>query len=452
MAPLHPAREETTPGADRWTPLVFGVVWVVVTAALQWSVVRFELPILLALTVAAVALGVGVVRDRVPPLGPAVSVGLLLASVVVLWVVPLFTYLRGGWYAAALAAVSATGLLCALLLGWPSSRLRGVAAGAAAVGTAAVGHAVLAAVAVLGDRAPRIDVWVVLQDAADALGRGANFYELTFPTSPGIHHFAYLPWTVVLLAPGRWLGGDVRWALAAWMLVLLTGIALLALGAHRDRREAWRLAGSVAALVVVIPGALTLVDQAWTEPLLAALLVLWAVLLQRGHPWWAVLPLALACASKQHVVLVVPLLLLWRPFGWRRVIATAGLSIALVVPWLVADAGRFVDDTVVRMVTFDAVRFANTWYLFFLNEFGVRLPFWLTGAVVAAAVGLSAWGVHRSRPGLGEVLRWMALVLLVANLVNKQSFYNQFWLSAVLVLVSLVIPARGRRAGPAIDG
>ena len=41
-----------------------------------------------------------------------------------------------------------------------------------------------------------------------------------------------------------------------------------------------------------------------------------------------------------------------------------------------------------------------------------------------------------------ELLRWAALLLLVANLVNKQAFYNQFWLSLALVAVSLVIPLR----------
>ncbi len=39
------------------------------------------------------------------------------------------------------------------------------------------------------------------------------------------------------------------------------------------------------------------------------------------------------------------------------------------------------------------------------------------------------------------MLRWLALVLAVANLVNKQAFYNQFWLVGALVLASLVVPS-----------
>ena len=39
-----------------------------------------------------------------------------------------------------------------------------------------------------------------------------------------------------------------------------------------------------------------------------------------------------------------------------------------------------------------------------------------------------SWRVRRDDPDVAVWLRWAALVLLVANLVNKQAFYNQYWL------------------------
>jgi hypothetical protein len=43
-------------------------------------------------------------------------------------------------------------------------------------------------------------------------------------------------------------------------------------------------------------------------------------------------------------------------------------------------------------------------------------------------------------------------VLLVANLVNKQAFYNQYWLVAALVLTSWAVDAdRSAPAAPASD-
>ena len=49
--------------------------------------------------------------------------------------------------------------------------------------------------------------------------------------------------------------------------------------------------------------------------------------------------------------------------------------------------------------------------------------------------------MRRRQPALAELLRWLALVLLVANLVNKQAFYNQFWLVGALVAASMATRA-----------
>ncbi len=58
------------------------------------------------------------------------------------------------------------------------------------------------------------------------------------------------------------------------------------------------------------------------------------------------------------------------------------------------------------------------------------------------------WVVHRRRPGSAELLRWCALVLLVANLVNKQAFYNQYWLVVALVVTSWALPQDDARPEP----
>jgi hypothetical protein len=113
----------------------------------------------------------------------------------------------------------------------------------------------------------------------------------------------------------------------------------------------------------------------------------------------------------------------------------------LVAPWVVASPSDFLHDTVTLLVTFHPIVFANTLYLLALNTFGVTLPFAVTGAVVLGTLGGCCWAVWRRQPGLGELLRWLALVLLVANLVNKQAFYNQFWLVGALVVLSLAVEA-----------
>lgn len=427
----------------------FPVAWLVFFTALQWSVVRYRIPIVAALTAATLALAIWQwMRWRVT-LGRSAVVVMLAGSALATLAVPLFSYLAPTGLAVATTVLVVVPLACAILLCASTVRAH-LVAGVVAV----AGFTACAAIAIISSPRPRIDVWVTLQQAADGLGRGENFYAMNWSGSPGIQDaFTYLPWTAVLLAPGRWWFGDVRWALAFWTLVAIAGVWLLARGAaprHTEGRWAWT-AAAVTALLVLAPGTLTQLDQAWTEPLLLAGLVWWAVLVQRGQAWWAVIPLALACASKQHLALLLPVLLLWQPFGWRRSVATGALTGVLIAPWFLASPPDFVHDTISLLVGFHPIRFANTLYLLALNTFGVTLPFAVTGVAVLGTLAAVCWTVWRRQPTLAQVLRWLALVLLVANLVNKQAFYNQFWLVGAVVVVSLALlpPGPARAGAPA---
>ena len=305
-------------------------------------------------------------------------------------------------------------------------------------------HTVLAVVAIVGDQAPRIDVWVVLQQGADALGRGDNLYTQQWTDSPGVQDFfPYLPWMAVLTAPGRWLAGDVRWAVLVWSLVLFAGLWALARRTGRacrcghggararsrdpdpgrpgvDRAGARRPARVVGACScgVATPGGRWC---RWPWPARASST-------SRSSP---------RCSSS----------------GGRSARAApsrrGGLAAVLILPWVVADPAAFLGDTVTTLLTFHPIRFANTWYLYALNEHGVTLPFAVTGAAMVGAVAVTAYAVWRRRPDVAELLRWLALVLAVANLVNKQAFYNQFWLVGALVAASLAVrPQRGSATEP----
>ena len=449
--------------------IAFAVAWLAYFTALQWSVVRFRVAIVAVLTASTLALAIWQWRRSRVTLTPPVVGAVLAGSALATLTVPLFSYLHANGLAVATTLLVAAPLLAAALL-WSGGERPALMA---AVVTA-LAYAAAAATAVVSDPAPKIDVWVTLQQASDALARGESFYEVTWTGSPGIKDaFTYLPWTAVLLAPGRWLAGDVRWALLVWGLVAAVGVWALARGTgttalvrpHSQRRgggtgggtqgaeatavgsphtgpgAAWRGA-AVLALVFFAPGTLTQVDQAWTEPLLLAGVVWWAVLVDRGRAWWAVVPLALACASKQHLALLLPVLLVWRPFGARRAVATGVLTGLLIAPWFLAGPADFVHDTITLLVSFHPIRFANTLYLLALNTFGVTLPFWVTGLVVLGTLAAVVALVWRRQPGLAELLRWLALVLLVANLVNKQAFYNQFWLVGAMVALSLAVQPR----------
>ena len=346
----------------------------------------------------------------------------LVAAGLAIWLVPAFSYVPAPRETVLRFVTGICAVLAAAALA--SSWRRGPHA---AVALAAITYTATAAAVVRLDPAPRIDVWYTLQGAADGLARFENLYEQVLVGPPGrMAAFTYLPWTAVALAPGRWLGGDVRWALVA--VTLATAAVMLVLGGRR--------APLAATLLLLLPGTLTQVEQAWTEPLLLGCLAAAVLAVRRGVAWWAVLPLAVALASKQHVVLVLPVLAAWPRFGVRRTVATALAAGGLVLPWFVADPAAMWHDTVELLVGFHPIRFADTAYIALMNETGVEPPFWLTGAVVLGVLTTASVMVRRRDPGTEVVLRWCALVLFVASFVNKQAFYNQYWLVAGLVLLS----------------
>jgi hypothetical protein len=413
------------------------------------SVVRYRLWIVVVYAALAAALAWYVARPGRPDgagslLDRPTAVLALGAVAVSHLTVRCYTYLQPGDARAvrltlAVTAIVAAGVLLApLLRPLPRLERRGpdVALGLAVAAFVAVSVALVHL-----DPRPRIDVWVTLQQAADAIGRGDNMYAVEWTNSPGVQDaFTYLPFTALLLAPGRWLAGDVRWALVAVTLVAVLAVrALPGRGAPPQQRLA---AAAVGALVLLLPGTPTQVEQGWTEPLLLACLAGWAFGVHRGRPAVAVVCLALGVASKQHLVLLLPLLAAWPGFGPRRTAAAAGLAGVFVLPWFLASPADMWHDTVTVLVNFQPLLFADTLYIAAITEWGWTPPFWLTGAAILVVLVAAAVGVRRPGVDLPAVLRWAALVLFVASLVNKQAFYNQYWLVAAVVLVSWAVPPR----------
>jgi hypothetical protein len=123
------------------------------------------------------------------------------------------------------------------------------------------------------------------------------------------------------------------------------------------------------------------------------------------------------------------------------------LAGVLVSPWLVADPRAMLDDTVALLIRYQPLRFADSLYLAAVNDLGWTPPFWVTGAVVLVTLAVSVVLIRRRNPGIGVFLRWCAVVLLVASLVNKQAFYNQYWLVAALVVLSLATTGQAAASG-----
>src|ERR1019366_4260722 len=199
---------------------------------------------------------------------------------------------------------------------------------------------------------PTIDVLVFQQDASAALVSGHNPYAMTFPNvfgegtplySPALvangrvlFGFPYPPLILFLCLPSYLLTGDVRYAhLAATTLSgLLIGFS--------GRGLLCKLA---AVLFLFSPTVFYVIQQGWTEPFLVLLfsIVLFQCRLGRS-PFLA---LGLLVASKQYVVLAVPLAA-WLLIRQRSLRAWSGLvlrvgavSLAVTLPLALWNFGAF---------------------------------------------------------------------------------------------------------------
>lgn len=327
-----------------------GGAWVAAFAMLQWSVVRFEVPIVLTLTGCAALLGFSLAQrggyaGSVPT---AVVVAVLLSSALVTWRVPLFTYVPAGPRTAILVTIALAAVLTSLLLARPTRRRCVTAYGIAVLTIVAV-----AAQAIIADPTPRIDVWHLLNEGADVLKDGGNIYTATWPQSPGVKDaFTYLPWTLVLLAPGRWFAGDARWMLLIWSLVLLLALALLASG----RPHAWWRAGVAAA---ADPRSSPDPSPRSTKPDRAAARRAPGAVGRARRPRSGLVGGHPACSPARVSSIWSswsPLFLLWSRFGWKRTLATGALSAALIAPFALADLPAFVHDTITLLLGFHPIR------------------------------------------------------------------------------------------------
>jgi hypothetical protein len=334
--------------------------------------------------------------------------------------------LRAGIY----AAIGVSVLAAALLL----PRHRALLAGAA-LGGAALAYTLV----IRGSGRALIDVYAILQGASLGAAHGQNPYDMVFagvPAGQVNDCFNYLPVTFLLPVPSRLLLGDVRYAEAA---ALLAGGAALMWWTLRHARAT--TGPAVAVLFLVVPGALYEAQQAWNESVLAGALVGAAVLLAARKPWWAAACLAVALGTKQHVVLLLPLWALWPGFGRRKAAAAVAGAALAGLPWVAADFGRFKHCVVDFFVDLPARPDSlSLWHL---------LPGPLQSAAVlllAVAAYVIAWRRLPHTPG--GLLIGNALVLAAFDLANKQSFLNQWALTAQLAVAGLALLATDRPAGP----
>jgi len=330
----------------------------------------------------------------------------------------------GGDLVAVQAGAAVTVAVALVSLWWRHDNVAWLAGAGLALATGCL------VIAVVPD--PKIDVWYLLQQSGSGLLSGDDMYRQHWAHSHGLQAvYPYLPMSTVLLAPFRWIAGDVR----AGLLLASVGTSALL------RRYAPAAPVALSLLVLVHPHWAFLVDQSWTEPLLLFLLCTAVVATDRGRPVLAVVALAAALAAKQHVVLLLPLFAWWPAFGWRRTLAAAALAAVAVLPWIVAGPADFWHDAVHANLALGVIPRALCVPSFLLRH-GITVGFWfpLLGLLAAYAACLRA---PRTAAGLAL---GSALVLWTVDATNKQSFFNHYTLPLGLLVLALTAASRQSEA------
>jgi len=297
---------------------------------------------------------------------------------------------------------------------------------------------------ILATPTPPIDVHFLLTDSTRGLVHGLNMYQQSWPGSHGLQdEYPYLPWTSVLLLPAWLLTHEVRVGLLVAIVVAAVTLRRLARRSSIDGRSPRNEAVSRAFLPLLVasyPLFAFQLQQSWSEPLLVALLAVMVLAVERGRMRLAVFTFALALASKQHIVLLLPLAAFWPSFGWRRTVWSSAIGFVLVLPWLIASPKDMWDDAVLLNLHYPVLQRGLDVPSFF-DRHGVVLGFGVTVVVVGLAYAVAFLRLPRNAAGFAA---GSGLVQLALDVFNKQSFFNHYTLVMGLFAIAVVASNRAR--------
>ena len=294
----------------------------------------------------------------------------------------------------------------------------------------------------------RVDVYLFQEDAATALLRGTDPYSIThqnlygpdssFFYGPGVvkdgrvdFGFQYPPLSLLAILPAYALG-DLRYT---YIVALLLSAVLLV------RIRLTRVTLVAITILLLSPVTFYVLSRGWTEPLVL-LMLCWTCLAAERCSRWLPVALGLFFASKQYVVLAVPLAaLLTAPFSWKayfRLLAAAALVAAVVtVPFAVWNFHAFWRG----VVTWQFIQpFRPDALSFSVLAARLGLPRISQVLVIASVAVAMVWCLARAPRRANSFAGCFALAMLVFFCLNKQAFVNYYFLVIGAMLLAAVIP------------
>ncbi len=312
---------------------------------------------------------------------------------------------------------------------------------------------VLGALALLGLNVhyyqhPGTDVWQLQQGATDHLLHGRNPYTHEIPNSSRsgyfgyrIDYYDYLPLNLLVGLPGYLIGHDYRYSLVACVFVVVAVIQL----AGRRLGVAPRLRDIITFAFLLHPANPFCMFQAWTEPMMLAVLALFvyfAVRAPRGYGE-SICLLLLPTLKPYFLVPLFAYVPILKP-RFRSLLVGALVVAATLGPFLIWNYQATIKYGL--LFTLQHVPFRGD---------SLSIPGWLyqnhkwqcgklPALIAQIVVGGISFGFLRRR-GLGGFLLLSAMALYASFLAGSQAFTNYyFFVGGVLILAALVMAAPSR--------
>jgi hypothetical protein len=343
------------------------------------------------------------------------------------------------------------GALAAWVLHRRGAGIRGRAILAATVFAAvAVVPTILHAHARIESGTPMKSDVLVVEQAAGALLDGRNPYAVvhddgalaTWPAWAQ-EHFPYLAAVLAIGVP-RAIAGPAPWT-DPRLLYLALALAIAVSSIRRSGVSPESRLRAFQVLFVLVTGA-PLVFTSGKEILVIGLLLASLVAFDRNHAFASGIILGSAVAMHQLAWIMLPVLAFTRPGtpGRRAAMVAASIAIAVVVPFMVWDAGGFIQDAVLFPLGVgqpDSTSALTPGGLIASVMPGSR---WVL--IILIGLALVAGGVLSIRRDVrtaSDVARWAGFLLLIALVLAPRVRLAYFALPANLVLWSRMLRARG---------
>jgi hypothetical protein len=282
---------------------------------------------------------------------------------------------------------------------------------------------------------PRIDVWLIHQQAARALLAGRSPYAPgvietidTFHQQTVVKAYGYPPMNAVLTAVAYAFTGETRWAT---LVAILIGGYLLWLTARRARRPGDPWPDLLLACFLFHPRGLFVVEQAWGDPLALPFLAGFALAAASGRRRLAAVLLGLLCSVKQHFAIYGVVLVLVPGIGVSGAVLALATAAATYLPFAIASP-RGLWTGLVELHTKGAFRADSLSLTAVIADAGFVLPSWVG---VVATLGFLAF-VTRIARTLGALLLASAVAFLIFYVLGRQAFCNYYYVVCQTLLIA----------------